>query len=72
MTGLSRRCGWSIRRVRTLIELTVLAAGIAFGGVAGIGTAVFAVAVGPVTQFFLRYLVVPLETPDSASTTSGP
>jgi uncharacterized membrane protein YczE len=63
MTGLARRSGWSIRRVRTLIELTVLAAGIALGGTVGVGTVVFALAVGPVTQFFLPYLVVRLEAP---------
>ncbi len=63
MTGLARRSGWSIRRVRTLIELTVLAAGIALGGTVGVGTVVFALAVGPVTQFFLPYLLVRLEAP---------
>ena len=60
MTGLARKTGWSIRRVRTCIELVVLAAGIALGGVAGLGTVVFALGVGPLTQFFLRYLVVRL------------
>jgi uncharacterized membrane protein YczE len=49
MTGLARRSGWSIRRVRTLIELTVLAAGVALGGTVGVGTVVFALGVGPVT-----------------------
>lgn len=66
MTGLARRSGWSIRRVRTLIELTVLAAGIALGGTVGMGTVVFAVSVGPITQFFLRYLVVRLDPPEAA------
>ena len=63
MTGLARRTGWSIRRVRTSIEVGVLVIGVLLGGTAGIGTIVFAVGVGPVTQFFLRYLVVPLEMP---------
>lgn len=63
MTGLARRTGWSIRRVRTIIEVSVLAIGVLLGGVVGIGTIVFAVGVGPVTQFFLRYLVVPLDAP---------
>lgn len=63
MTGLARRSGWSIRRVRTLIELTVLAAGVALGGTVGVGTVVFALGVGPVTQFFLPYLVVRLDAP---------
>lgn len=61
MTGLARRTGWSIRRVRTAIELTVLAMGVLLGGTVGVGTIVFALGVGPVTQFFLRYLVVPVE-----------
>ncbi|HWU53191.1 MAG TPA: hypothetical protein VN153_10270, partial [Tahibacter sp.] len=63
MTGLVRRTGWSIRRVRTIIEVGVLVIGVLLGGAVGIGTIVFAVGVGPVTQFFLRYLVVPLEVP---------
>jgi uncharacterized membrane protein YczE len=63
MTGLSRRTGWSIRRVRTLLEVGVLSIGIALGGVVGIGTVIFAFGVGPLTQFFLRYLVVRLDPP---------
>jgi uncharacterized membrane protein YczE len=63
MTGLSRRTGWSIRAVRTIIEVTVLIAGVLLGGVAGVGTVVFALGVGPLTQFFLRYLVVRLDEP---------
>lgn len=66
MTGLARCSGWSIRRVRTLIELAVLAAGIALGGTVGMGTIVFALSVGPITQFFLRYLVVRLDPPEAA------
>ncbi|GAB1406439.1 hypothetical protein MASR1M8_03580 [Thermomonas brevis] len=63
MTGLARRTGASIRRVRTLIELGVLAIGIVLGGSVGVGTVVFALAVGPVTQFFLPRLAVRLEPP---------
>jgi len=63
MTGLSRRTGWSIRSVRTGIEVSVLAIGALLGGTLGVGTVVFALGVGPVTQFFLRYLVVPLDPP---------
>lgn len=62
MTGFARRGGWSIQRVRTCIELVVLALGIALGGIAGVGTVVFALGVGPITQFFMRYLVLRLET----------
>lgn len=61
MTGLAHRTGWSIRRVRTLIEIAVLAAGVLLGGIFGVGTIVFALGVGTVTQFFLRRLVVRLD-----------
>jgi uncharacterized membrane protein YczE len=67
MTGLSRRTGWSIRRVRTVIEVGVLAVGVLLGGTVGLGTVVFALGVGPATQFFLRYLVVRLDTPGSGA-----
>lgn len=63
MTGLARRTGWSIRRVRTLLEVGVLAIGILLGGMVGAGTVLFALGVGPLTQFFLRYLVVRLDPP---------
>ncbi|WP_232320406.1 YczE/YyaS/YitT family protein [Herbidospora daliensis] len=53
MTGL-HRLGLSIRLARVLIELTVLAFGWLLGGVAGVGTLVFAVMIGPVTQFFMK------------------
>jgi uncharacterized membrane protein YczE len=52
MTGLVR-LGLSVRVARTLIELTVLAAGWLLGGTVGVGTVVFALAVGPLTQFFM-------------------
>lgn len=63
MTGLARRTGWSIRWVRTIIEVTVLVIGVSLGGTLGVGTVVFALGVGPLTQFFLRHLVVPLDAP---------
>ncbi len=53
MTGLHRRFGWSIRRARTAIELTVLVAGFLMGGTIGIGTVAFAVGIGPLAQLFL-------------------
>jgi uncharacterized membrane protein YczE len=56
MTGLSARTGRSIRLVRTLIEVTVLAVGWLLGGTVGAGTVLYAVAIGPLTQFFLRWL----------------
>jgi uncharacterized membrane protein YczE len=57
MTGFAKR-GISIRGARTAIELTVLAIGVALGGAIGIGTAVFALGIGPLVQFFLPRLRV--------------
>ncbi len=53
MTGLARRTGGSIRLVRTGIEVSVLAVGWLLGGTVGVGTVVFALAIGPLTQVFL-------------------
>ncbi|MEV5891221.1 YczE/YyaS/YitT family protein [Nonomuraea fuscirosea] len=54
MTGLMR-LGLSVRSSRLLIEVTVLIAGWLLGGTAGIGTLVFALAIGPLTQLFTRW-----------------
>jgi len=54
MIGLSRRTGLSVRLVRTLIEVVVLAAGWAMGGPIGVGTVLFALMAGPATQFGLQ------------------
>ncbi|GIH24722.1 membrane protein [Acrocarpospora phusangensis] len=53
MTGL-HRTGLSIRLARTVIEISVLVAGWLLGGTVGIGTLVFAAAIGPLTQLFMR------------------
>lgn len=53
MTGLHRRFGWSIRRARTAVELTVLLLGFTLGGTIGLGTVVFAFAIGPLVQVAL-------------------
>src|SRR5204863_6561633 len=49
MVGLANR-GHSVRLVRTAIELTVLVAGFLLGGTVGIGTALFAVGIGPIAH----------------------
>ncbi|MFI6447750.1 YitT family protein [Kitasatospora sp. NPDC050543] len=59
MTGLHRRTGRSLRLIRTGIELTVLAIGILLGGTFGVGTVAYALAIGPLAQFFLRWCTVP-------------
>jgi uncharacterized membrane protein YczE len=58
MTGIAARTGASLRVVRTIIELTVLAAGWALGGAVGIGTVVYALAIGPLVQAFLPWVHV--------------
>ncbi len=57
MTGVARR-GLSIRAARTGIEVAVLAVGVALGGSIGIGTAVFALAIGPLVQVFIPRLAI--------------
>ncbi|AZM51160.1 hypothetical protein DMB38_35360 [Streptomyces sp. WAC 06738] len=63
MTGLHRRTGLSVRLVRTLIEITVLASGWALGGAVGAGTVVYALAIGPLAQYFLRFFAIPEPAP---------
>ncbi|MGI9647797.1 MAG: YczE/YyaS/YitT family protein [Acidimicrobiia bacterium] len=55
-TGLHHKLGWSIRRVRTTIEVTVLVVGFLLGGTIGLGTVLMALAVGPVMQAALSVL----------------
>jgi uncharacterized membrane protein YczE len=59
MTGLHRRTGRSLRLIRTGIEVSVLVAGYALGGGVGAGTVLYALAIGPLAQFFLRVLAPP-------------
>ncbi|WP_258534366.1 YitT family protein [Streptomyces sp. PT12] len=58
MTGLHRITGRSLRLMRTGIEVAVLAVGIVLGGTAGVGTVVYALAIGPLAQFFLRMCAI--------------
>lgn len=67
MTGLVRRTGWSVRVVRTSIELSVVVTGWLLGGVVGVGTIAYALAIGPLVQMMLPRLVVELPDPDRAS-----
>ena len=64
MTGLAARTGRSVRLVRTGLEVTVLAAGWLLGGTVGVGTVLYALAIGPLTQAFLPFLAV--RTPERA------
>jgi len=62
MTGLARRTGRSLRLVRTAMELTVVVIGLLLGGVAGLGTIVYAVSIGPLSQALLPPLLVSRKT----------
>ncbi|MFK4101729.1 YitT family protein [Streptomyces sp. NPDC019531] len=58
MTGLHRRTGRSIRLMRTGVEVAVVVTGFALGGTIGVGTVLYAVAIGPLAQLFLRVFAV--------------
>lgn len=64
MTGLARRTGASLRFVRTLLEVAVVALGLVLGGrfgaEFGVGTVLYALGIGPLAQAFLPYAVVEL------------
>jgi uncharacterized membrane protein YczE len=74
MTGLAAR-GWSLRWSRLGIELAVLGVGLALGGTVGVGTVLYALAVGPLVQPFLALFTVtaprPADRPDAVPTPSG-
>ncbi len=59
MTGFVARTGGSIRLVRTVIEVLVVAAGWAMGGTLGIGTVLYAVAIGPILHRMLPAFTIP-------------
>lgn len=71
MTGLHRRTGRSIRLVRTAIELAVVATGFALGGTVGVGTVLYAVAIGPLAQLFLRVFAAPAASDRSPAVAAG-
>ncbi|MFY0543337.1 YczE/YyaS/YitT family protein [Brevibacillus sp. H7] len=50
MLALNERMGWSIQKVRMMIEITVLVLGFFFGGPVSIGTVLIALLTGPLIQ----------------------
>ncbi len=72
MTGMVRRTGRSVRLIRTTIEISVLAIGVVLGGSIGLGTVVYALAIGPLVQVFLPLLTVPEHRPTKPAATSAP
>jgi uncharacterized membrane protein YczE len=61
-TGFAAR-GHSIRIVRTTVELSVLAAGWLLGGNVGLGTVVYAVAIGPLVHVTIPWFGRSQDTP---------
>ena len=68
MTGFARRTGRSLRLVRTCLEVAVVVIGVLLGGTIGLGTVLYALAIGPLTQLWLPAFTVEL----SASSRSVP
>ena len=67
MTGFARRTGLSLRLVRTLLEITVVVVGLLLGGVAGLGTVLYALGIGPITQLMLPFWIVETEPRPTSS-----
>lgn len=61
MIGIVARTGWSVRLVRTSLEVVVLAVGFVLGGSVGLGTVLYALTIGHLVQFFLRRVTVRLD-----------
>jgi uncharacterized membrane protein YczE len=64
MTGLAAR-GRPIRRVRTCIELTVLAVGWLLGGTVGVGTLLYAASIGPLAHVLIPKLAIDKTAPNT-------
>lgn len=58
MTGLVRRTSRSVRLIRTGIEVVVVVIGVLLGGTIGLGTVVYALAIGPLVQVLLPRITV--------------
>ncbi|MCD9155030.1 YczE/YyaS/YitT family protein [Aeromicrobium duanguangcaii] len=66
-TGVVRRTGASVRRVRTGLEVLVLVSGFALGGTVGLGTVLYALGIGPIVQFFLPWFEIRPAGPEPAA-----
>ncbi|GIG26368.1 YczE/YyaS/YitT family protein [Cellulomonas denverensis] len=60
MTGLVARTGGRVALIRGGIELTVVLIGWALGGTVGVGTVLYAVAIGPILGWLMPRFAVPL------------
>ncbi|WP_339063872.1 YitT family protein [Tepidibacillus marianensis] len=61
MLVLSDRLNWSIRKVKTWMELIVLVIGFFLGGPVNIGTVVLSIFIGPLMQYFIKFWDVRFE-----------
>ncbi|HET8615742.1 MAG TPA: hypothetical protein VFL94_09475 [Actinomycetales bacterium] len=68
MTGFTRRTRFSLRFVRTTIEVVVVLTGWLLGGRLGIATVVFAVTIGPLVQLMMG----PFRVPEGARSRPAP
>ena len=59
MTGLHARTGWSLRGIRTAIEVFGLLIGWMMGGKFGVGTVLYALTIGPLIQLCLPWFHQP-------------
>ena len=72
MTGLARRTGRSLRVVRTGLELAVVLVGLLLGGTLGIGTVLYALAIGPLSQLWLPAFTVELSVRNREAAAPAP
>lgn len=72
MTGLNRRTGVSMRLARTGVEVAVVLIGWLLGGIVGIGTVLYDLTIGPLTQAFLGWCLVALGARPAPGREPGP
>lgn len=72
MTGIVARTGWPLRLVRGSIEVVVVTVGWALGGVLGVGTLAYALAIGPLVHALLPRLTVPGAPPAGTTGRAAP
>lgn len=62
MTGLSRVLDKPVGPIRIALEVAVLGTGWLLGGPIGVGTAAYALGLGPVIQLTLPWVTIPVRT----------
>ncbi|WP_433548613.1 YczE/YyaS/YitT family protein [Streptomyces sp. CA-294286] len=72
MTGLHAATGRSVRLSRTCVEVAVVVTGFVLGGTVGVGTVLYALAIGPLAQFFLRLFAAPAPAPAGPAVRDDP